>query len=86
VPDDVDYITAPTVNLKDWRDAEAQEAGFNAKPNSMGAAMFRTKIPVISTMTIMLQPVYSRKKVSEFSLETFAQGGYLEGGKKRGYI
>lgn len=86
MPDDVDYITAPTVNLKDWRDAQSQEAGLGAKPNSMGAATFRTKIPVISTMTIMLQPVYSRKKVSEFSLETFARGGYLEGGKKRGYI
>lgn len=86
MPDDVDYITAPSVNAKNWKDAEAKDAGLGAKPNNLGAATFRTKIPVISTMTVMLQPVYSRTKVSEFSLEKFASGEYIKGGKKRGYI
>lgn len=86
MPDDVDYISAPTVDSKKWAEAEAQDVGQGAKPNSMGAATFRTKIPVMSTMTIMLQPVYSRTKVSEFSLEKFARGAYLSDGKKKGYI
>lgn len=84
MPDDVDYISAPTVSAKDFKAGEAQEAGFAAKPNNLGAAALRTKIPVISTMTIMLQPVYSRTRVSEFSLEKFGKGEYL--GSNKGYI
>lgn len=86
MPDDVDYISAPTVDVRKWRENEQQEVGAGGKPGNMGAAMFRTKIPVASSMTVILQPVYSRKKVSEFSTEAFARGDYLKDGKKRGYI
>ena len=36
--------------------------------------------PTRSTVTVTLQPAYSRASVNEFSLQKFAQGGYLNEG------
>ena len=39
-----------------------------------------TRLPVSSTLSVTLQPIYSRKKISTFSLSNFASGGMLSGG------
>lgn len=77
MPDDVDYISAPSLSL-----AQLATPGPGELPFPSGAATFRTKIPTVSSMTIQLQPSYSRKKVADFSTERFARGEYLN----QGYI
>jgi hypothetical protein len=37
-------------------------------------------VPTKSTITISLQPIYSRESARTFSLTTFVQGGYISGG------
>jgi hypothetical protein len=44
-------------------------------PTSGGA----THVPNKSTLTIVLQPIYSREAVRQFSLEKFVNGGYVNG-------
>lgn len=81
MPDDVDYISAPVVNIEQAKKRPVPPGEPDSEFNA-GASSVRTKIPTISTMSIVLQPVYSRKSVSEFSTEKFAQGAYLN----KGYI
>ena len=81
MPDDVDYISAPSLDIKEARKSPTPPG----EPDSeyvAGASSIRTKIPTLSAMNITLQPVYSRSKVAEFSTEAFARGEYL----KKGYI
>ena len=40
-------------------------------------------VPVKSTLTVTLQPIYSREAVRNFSLQKFVNGGYMKSG---GYI
>jgi hypothetical protein len=44
-------------------------------PTATGA----THVPNKSTLTIVLQPIYSREAVRQFSLEKFVNGGYVNG-------
>ena len=44
-------------------------------PTSTGA----THVPNKSSLTIVLQPIYSREAVRQFSLEKFVNGGYVNG-------
>tara|TARA_B100000424_G_scaffold271463_1_gene274265 strand:+ start:789 stop:1604 length:816 start_codon:yes stop_codon:yes gene_type:complete len=37
-------------------------------------------VPTLSTITLTLRPVYSRTKVSQFSLDKFVQGGHIDEG------
>lgn len=37
-------------------------------------------VPVKSTITVTLQPIYSREAMRQFSLKTFVNGGYVTGG------
>ena len=69
LPDDVDYISAPI----------SKDVG-NSETFARGGSVFATRIPTVSSLQIVLQPVYSRKKVGEFSLEKFARGEYLNEG------
>lgn len=39
-----------------------------------------TMVPVRSTITVQLNPTYSRRSVQTFSLDTFVKGGYAKGG------
>jgi len=81
MPEDVDYISAPSLDIKEARKNPVPPG----EPDSdyvAGASSVRTKIPVISTISVTLQPVYSRSKVAEFSTEAFSRGDYL----KKGYI
>jgi hypothetical protein len=80
MPDDVDYISAPTLAISALNKPDKASPGEIPVP--AGASGIRTKIPTISSMSIQLQPVYSRKKVAEFSNEEFAKGKYLD----KGYI
>lgn len=40
-----------------------------------------TWVPVRSQINVQVQPIYSRKKVTKFSLDTFINGGYIASGK-----
>jgi hypothetical protein len=64
MPNDVDYIETAT--------SFAQEEQSTPKSDII------TRIPTISSMTITLQPVYSRKMIGEkFNLQEFSQGKLL---------
>lgn len=44
----------------------------------------KTHVPVKSVISVTCQPVYSRKKVRTFNLDTFVNGGYVD--SKPGYL
>ena len=72
--DNVDYIQVPIgedIDLGTGFSRQAVQGGY-------------TYVPTLSMMTIQVSPTYSRNQVRQFSLETFAQGGYI--GNDRGFI
>lgn len=48
-----------------------------SKANSPGSLVGTTHVPVKSDITVVLQPVYSRESVRQFSLQKFVNGEYL---------
>lgn len=84
LPKDVDYIATglaqgkygTTGGSEQSRLLAAQEEGFEDAPQT-GVAW----APVKSTITIIVQPLYSRQQVREFSLEKFVKGDYVFNGK-----
>ena len=66
MPSDVDYIET------DYRYAQENTSAY--KPLST------TRIPTVSQITVLLQPVYSKNAMAGFSLEKFASGGLLKDG------
>jgi hypothetical protein len=70
LPDDVDYITTSSNTASEF---------------SLDTSTLNTRVPVISSFSIILQPIYSRSRVGEFSLEKFARGEYV-GKDAKGYI
>ena len=64
MPSDVDYIET------DYRYAQENTGAY--KPLST------TRIPTVSQITVLLQPVYSKNAIAEFDLEKFASGKLLE--------
>lgn len=90
-----DPVTAPD-NAPNWNlvgvagneSAAAKLAANNAKSNktSFGYSSITTttRVPTVSTISITLKPIYSRKNVHDnFNLKKFANGDLL-GGKDRG--
>ena len=71
MPNDVDYIEVPVgVSLNNI-------AGQQINTNNFAS---RTRLPTASTITIALQPVYSRQNISDnFTLESYAAGGLIQG-------
>jgi hypothetical protein len=71
MPSDVDYIEVPVgLNV----------SSVAGQPLNQNTAGVRTRLPTNSSMSIMLQPVYSRKNVHEnFTLEKFASGTLISG-------
>jgi hypothetical protein len=71
MPSDVDYIDIPVgVSLQ------------NVSGNQIVASNFaaRTRMPTMSTLSITLQPVYSRNNIAKnFTLEKFNAGALVEG-------
>lgn len=43
-------------------------------------------VPVLSTVTVNLAPVYSREKITTFNLTNFARGQLVTGSDRRGFI
>lgn len=83
LPDDVDYISAPDVPASKYEEANRIVADPGAsKSITTGGTLMATRVPTMSSIQVVLQPVYSREKVGKFSLEDFARGKYLN----QGYI
>ena len=70
MPKDVDYI-ATGINQYGGDDGSATASKVSY-------------VPVRSTISVVVQPVYSREQVRQFDLDSFVQGNYLFDGK--GYI
>jgi hypothetical protein len=45
-----------------------------------------TRMPTVSSVSVTLQPVYSRQAVSKFNLDDFASGKMVVAGSKGGFI
>lgn len=74
MPGDVDYVNVPVgANLDGVNDAGQGTVAYNA----VGVV----RLPTSSTITITLQPVYSRKNIAQnFSLDTYSRGLLYRGG------
>ena len=73
LPQDADYIPADDSLL----------AGIPGIGGLFGGGIKASRVPTKSTLSVVLQPVYSRKAAREFSLKTFVNGGYVSTG---GYV
>lgn len=73
-PNDVDYISTQSM----FGEMTTSVIG-NC---SIDAAGSQTRVPTHMSLSIVLKPIYSRSKVSNFSLESFARGEYVG----RGYM
>jgi len=58
--------------------------GFTTNPSSGGSVGGASHVPVKSTMTVVLQPIYSRESMRKFNLADFVNGKYV--GNKVGYL
>jgi len=67
VPVTVTYFTVDMPNDVDYIQCNVGENG--------------TWVPVRSQINVQVQPTYSRKAVTKFSLDTFVSGGYISSGK-----
>ena len=93
MPADVDYIKsstqlaantvqAPVANTKPGESNMARAGGAQQSSTYKDVS---TMIPTQSTITIMLQPIYSRKNIyNNFDLAKFAKGELIKG--KGGFI
>lgn len=79
MPQDVDYIetngkfensSTPSVDIR---------YGDDTRSNFINET---TKVPTTSTITVILQPVYSKKTMTQFNLQEFAKGKLIS----RGYL
>ena len=74
MPADVDYITVPIGVSLDQLNIAGQS--FN-----LSGAAVPQRMPALSTISITLQPIYSRNNIANnFTLESFAAGGLLGNG------
>ena len=55
---------------------KAQVANSGSSPQGN-----KTYVPTKSSMTVMLQPVYSRDSARSFSLDKFVNGDYIKSGQ-----
>jgi hypothetical protein len=69
MPQDVDYVEIPT--------------GLDGQEPGRASYVTSTRLPTVSTISITLQPLYSRNQVAEFSLNEFSSGTML---KRGGFI
>jgi len=86
---DVDYIECPvsagsgTTSIEELADIEKSfgitfTGRTSPNINSTGATSW---VPTRSNLTVTLQPIYSRKTISQFSLSNFVAGTYVTNGK-----
>jgi hypothetical protein len=67
VPVTVTYFTVDLPSDVDYIQTDVGESG--------------TWVPVRSQINVQVQPTYSRKAITKFSLDTFINGGYISNGK-----
>lgn len=76
MPGEVDYVTVP-IGVELGTSGELP-VGPPSRNDSYGGIV---RLPTSSTITVSLQPVYSRKNISEnFTLEKYARGLTIQGG------
>ncbi len=89
LPNDVDYIsTGITATMSEQQRMLAeQNQGFD-EPNPIPLATGVAWAPVKSTITVTVQPLYSREQVRNFSLDKFIKGDYVVGDSagKSGFV
>jgi hypothetical protein len=73
LPQDADYIPADANLL----------AGIPGIGGFLGAGVKTSRVPTKSTLSVTLQPIYSRTAARYFSLTEFVNGGYVSTG---GYV
>jgi hypothetical protein len=81
LPSDADYIPADDSVLGSVAGALGGAVG-SAIGGLLGSAK-TSRVPTKSTLTLQLQPVYSREAARQFSLTKFVSGGYVKTG---GYV
>ncbi len=80
MPQDVDYIEYATPYV-DTSGYTYDNLGNPVAPTNSGAnEAVRTRVPTASTVSVTLQPVYSRKKQREFNYSAFSRGDLIKGG------
>lgn len=88
LPNDSDYISASlgASGSSTTVSRVASVVGLNIPSGSFAQGV--AWAPVKSTISITVQPLYSREQVRNFSLDKFVQGSYVigSGGNKTGFI
>jgi len=81
MPSEVDYIETSGSSSSTSFQPSTGAGEFGEEPRLSGLMNFssgggeaRTRIPVSSTFSISLQPVYSKESLTKFDLDQFAQG------------
>ena len=94
MPADVDYIETGRQNSQDFLFGQSdgtQYGNFQENyadrlqnnydsPSNSSVSNSSTRVPTTSTLSVSLQPVYSKKKTSEFDLSRFGSGDLIKGG------
>lgn len=81
MPQDVDYIKA---NVFSGDATQTYADDFATEPVSSESSGAVTWVPTQCTITVTVQPIYSRSSVEQFSLSKFVNGDYINTGK--GYL
>lgn len=66
-------------------DVDYISANLGTAPSSAGGTNL-SYVPVRSTVTVIVQPVYSREKIKTFNLDAFAKGQLVVGSDGKGFI
>lgn len=79
MPNDVDYIEART-SVKTGQRYTVKQGDDEVEVDQQNSGV--TRIPVVSTLQVGLQPVYSKESLTKFNLDEFAQGKLV----RRGFL
>lgn len=82
LPSDADYIPADANVLGSVAGALGGALGGTIANVLLGSQK-TSRVPTKSTLTVQLQPIYSREAARQFSLTQFVKGGYVKTG---GYV
>ena len=87
MPNDVDYVettyqskTTTKTTIDTATKLPTTRTGSGTITTETAELPARTRLPTVSTISITLQPVYSRAKQREFDFNAFARGDMITGG------
>ena len=80
MPADVDYIEYSTPYVDSSGTTYDNYGNPVANSSTGSSGPIRTRVPTASTISVTLQPVYSRTKQREFNYSAFARGELINGG------